>query len=137
MKKSMKYFLLGAGSVIAGLTAYTFFHEPTKHCEPESAKASDVTDTAVKHTVTLSKEYVERRRELARKRAAERAAETITAAPMAELDKTDGFTDNDMEPANEDSEKSEKTVEVAQGSNILLIKTKPAEEGKNNDDENE
>lgn len=143
MKKSMKYFLMGAGTVIAGLAVYAFLHEPTNNCETEPVKKSDATDAdhAARHTVTLSKEYMERRRELARKRASERAAEkaatTVAATPTAEPDKTDGITDSYMEPVIEDSLKSEEIEEATQKDNVLLIETKLVEEGKDDNDERE
>lgn len=139
MKKSIKYFLMGAGTVITGLAVYAFLHEPTSNCEQEPVKKSDVTDTdnAARRTVTLNKEYVERRRELARKRAAERAASTVAVMPAAEPDKTDGNTDSYMDSTKEDSLKRKEIEEATQGDNILLIETKPTEEGEDNNDERE
>ena len=139
MKKSIKYFLLGAGTVITGLAVYAFLYEPTSNCEQEPVKKNDVTDTdnTARRTVTLSKEYVERRRERARKRAAKRAASTVAAMPAVEPDKTDGDTDSYMGSTKEDSLKSKEIEEATQGDNILLIETKPTEEGEDNNDERE
>lgn len=147
MKKSIKYFMLGAGTVIAGLAVYVFFKESKEDCESKSNKNDDVTDVnhIVRPTVTISREFVERRRELARKRAAERAAEkaaekaaaTVAAIPTAEPDKTDGITDSYMKPVIEDSLKSEEIEEATQKDNVLLIETKPVEEGEDDNDERE
>ena len=143
MKKSMKYFLFGVGTVFAGVAAYIFLKESKDDCEAKSDKKDDVTDSShtVSHTdrntVTLNKQYVERRRELARKRAAERAAATVTSTLTAEPDKTDGITDRYLEPVIDDSLKNEEIEEATQEDNILLIKTKQAEEGEADKDERE
>ncbi|CAK7086296.1 MAG: hypothetical protein ENTB_04129 [Enterocloster aldenensis] len=135
MKKSMKYFLMGAGTVIAGLVAYAFFHEPTNKCVAEPVKKSDVTgaDHAARRTVTFNKEFLERRKVLARKRAAERAASTVAAVSAVEPDKTAG----DIDSAKENSLRSKEIEEATQRDNILLIETKSIEEGKNDNSKHE
>ncbi|MFR5632724.1 MAG: hypothetical protein ACLUFH_07015 [Monoglobales bacterium] len=136
MKKSIKYFLLGASTVIIGLAVYTFLHEPTNNCETEPVKKSDATGTdhAARRTVTLNKEFVERRRELARKRAAERAASIVAATSAVGPDKTVGDTEDS---AKENSLRSKEIKEATQGNNILLIETKSIEECKDDNSKHE
>ena len=137
MKKSIKYFMLGAGTVIAGLAVYVFFKESKEDCEAKSDKNDEATGAnhTVHPTVTISREFVERRRELARKRAAERAAEraasTVATTPMVESDKAGGFTDDYIEPAKEGLIKVEKNEESAQADDALVIENKPMGESKN------
>lgn len=78
MKKNLKYFLVGAGAVVAGFFAYELLKDRPEDdiiAEP----AEDTVPQRASSEQHISQEYIERRRELYRKRAAERAVAATTS----------------------------------------------------------
>lgn len=82
MKKKFKYFLMGAGTVVAGFFAYAWLKD-----QPKTRPADDIIGEPSVDTIppgasteqNISQEYIEHRRELYRKRAAQRAASPAVA----------------------------------------------------------
>ena len=82
MKKKFKYFLLGAGTVVAGFFAYAWLKD-----QPKTRPVDDIIGEPSADTIpqgasaeqNVSQEYIEHRRELYRKRAAQRAASPAVA----------------------------------------------------------
>lgn len=85
--KKMKYFLMGAGTVIAGLATYVFFKEPEDNYEINLEKKYDVTDveTNVSHSINSEEECAEYRNESEEKE----GESTATDAPAIEPDETE------------------------------------------------
>lgn len=78
MKKNLKYFLVGTGAVVAGFFAYALLKD-RREDDVIAEPAEDTTSQRASSEQHISQEYIERRRELYRKRAAERAvAATIS-----------------------------------------------------------
>lgn len=104
MKKSWKYFLVGAGAVVAGFFAYALFKDRPE----DDTLAEPATDTTPPRTSSeshISPEFIERRRELYRRRAAERTASSASAQedlPQANqespAEKPEGQETADQEP---------------------------------------
>lgn len=82
MKKSMKYFLIGAGATVVGFIVYSLLKEPKDAADTTSTE-KEVAGTPLtpNNTHALSKEYVEHRRDLMIEKAAVKAAATVAAAP--------------------------------------------------------
>lgn len=115
MKRNLKYFLLGAGAVVAGFFAYALFKDQTEDAIPvqPSTDTTPPRNSAENH---LSPESIERRRELYRRRAAERAA---SSAPVQE----------DLSQTNQEStaEKPEVQEAAAQEPKAVIVSV-PTEE---------
>ena len=78
MKKNLKYFLVGTGAGVAGFFAYALLKD-RREDDVIAEPAEDTTSQRASSEQHISQEYIERRRELYRKRAAERAvAATIS-----------------------------------------------------------
>lgn len=80
MKKKMKYFLLGAGTVVAGFLAYAFLSDSQMSCK-ETSQAPQDPPADPPSPRCSSQDYVAHRREFMQKRAAERAATESTEEP--------------------------------------------------------
>ena len=81
MKKKFKYFLMGAGTVVAGFFAYAWLKD-----QPKTRPADDISGEPSADTIPPGasaeqniSQYIEHRRELYRKRAAQRAASPAVA----------------------------------------------------------
>lgn len=78
MKKNLKFFLVGAGAVVAGFFAYALLKDRSED-DIIAKSAEDITPPRTSSERHISQEYIERRRELYRKRAAERAVAATTS----------------------------------------------------------
>ena len=103
MKKKFKYFLLGAGTVVAGFFAYAWLKD-----QPKTRPVDDIIGESSADTIpqgasaeqNVSQEYIEHRRELYRKRAAQRAAspavaEDSSASPVVACETPAARPEND------------------------------------------
>lgn len=123
MKKFTKLILLGSGAAFVGFVAYLFLHEPTSE-EKDIIKDKKCTTP---HTVTINKEYIERRR----KHLMEKKKKAISGednTPVLEFDGTNEITDNSVESSN-----NEEMEESSQMNNTRITENKSIDEGGNSD----
>lgn len=76
MKKNFKYFLMGAGAVVAGFFAYALFKDQPKE-DIVAEPATNTTPSGSSAVHRSSQEYVDHRREAFRAQAAQRAVSPV------------------------------------------------------------
>lgn len=76
MKKNFKYFLMGAGAVVAGFFAYALFKDQPKE-DIVAEPAADTTSPIPSAAHRSSQEYVDHRREVLRAQTAQQAVSPV------------------------------------------------------------
>lgn len=91
MKKNLKYFLMGAGTVVAGFFAYALFKDQPKD-DIAAEPATNTTPSGSSAAHRPSQEYVDHRREAFRARAAQRTASPVISedAPAENAEEQEG-----------------------------------------------
>lgn len=127
MKKIM-YFMMGAGTVVAGFLAYALLRDSPESCR-EAPQAPQDTPAAPAPPRCSSQDYVVRRREFMQRRAAERT--TVTTEPVPDISQaTSQLTDIVRRPstgrAAEQSEDFDGTISPTQEEQAAGEDPKPA-----------
>lgn len=112
MKKKIKYFLLGAGSVVAGFFAYALLSDRPSASSTDTSENTQVPPVDAGAPRHSNQEYVDRRREFIRERAtaarAAAAASDLTRAasdtPLAESKMPNDAIPHEENPAAERAE---------------------------------